>query len=79
MNQLFVKQDVPDDTRWKQILDFPNYWVSDRGHVFSMKRKTLMTISINSTGVEYVNMRGVGKVGGRSVGKLVRTYFGQDD
>jgi hypothetical protein len=44
---------VPWDSEWRQIPDFPMYWINQYGQFFNMKRKQLIKSHIQS-GYEYV-------------------------
>lgn len=78
-----VKQNgVPSDSRWKQIPEFPNYWVSQYGQVFNMKRHSLMSLHYNQHHVLSVRLYGTLNHTGsrgyfRSVAKLVQRLHGQ--
>lgn len=64
-----------DPTRWRQIEEFPNYWVSDTGKIFSMKNKRLKKL-INERGHIRVNLSKDAKHTRRSVEKLRKEAFG---
>lgn len=75
---------VPWDSRWKQIPGFPNYWVSNYGQVFNMKRRRLMALQSNQDGVITVNLWGKlgsehAKTYNRGVDKMVRELFWEDE
>jgi hypothetical protein len=74
---------VPLDSQWRQISGFPNYWISQYGQVFSMKRKSLISQYRNQHGVLSVRMYSALTYAGargysRSVPKLVLEEFNHE-
>jgi hypothetical protein len=67
---------VPQDSQWREIPNFPTYWVSQYGQVFSMRQQKLLTLYPNSNGYLTAYMFGANrKIAGRGVPKLVRLAF----
>lgn len=64
---------MTSDSRWKQIDEFPNYWVSNCGQVFNMKHARLSSQHWNGYAY-YVQLHKPGLVGNRAVVKLVAIY-----
>ena len=78
-----VQHGVPWDSRWRQITGFPNYWISQYGQVFNMKRLALVSLHYNQHGVLSVRMYAAlrhDKSRGyfRSVPKLVKETWNID-
>jgi len=61
-------------TRWKQIEGFPDYYVSDDGRVFSMKRMKVMNL-FEKHGQKYVKMTNNYQQYQRNVDNLRRAAF----
>lgn len=70
---------VPWDSRWKQIADFPSYWVSNHNQVFNMRRGEVLSTFVNQKGILCVRLyhqRFGGSHGTtRAVDKLRRIAF----
>ncbi len=64
---------------WRQITWFPNYWISDRGHVFNMRTKKLQKLFVTTKGVKVVRMRKDGRYYDRAIDKLRDEAFGEPD
>lgn len=66
------------DERWKQIDEFPTYWISNLGKIINLKRKRLVRHSWNGTNyyVSFTNRKGVEpRRGSRGVNTLMKKYF----
>lgn len=53
---LKAPQRVPEDSRWRPVKGFPNYWISQYGQIFNMKRLHLMARYHNTKGYLCVRM-----------------------
>jgi hypothetical protein len=73
------KAEVPEDSRWKQIPDFPTYWISNHGQVFNMHRGTLLNPYYNNHRVKCVGLYRNRRVLGRSLPKLMSIYWRETD
>lgn len=67
---------MTSDPRWKQIEDFPNYWVSDYGDVYSLRHRKYINQSWSGSSF-YIQLSHKGKHSNRSVSKLVITHHGE--
>lgn len=68
---------VPEDSKWKEIKDFPTYWVNQYGQVFSMRQRKLVPVNRNMKGYPSVRLFNYG-VHYRGVPKLVREAFSKE-
>jgi hypothetical protein len=73
-----IPQFVPWDSKWRQIPEFPSYWLSNRGQVFNMKRGHLIALYLNTNGIICVSLFNDKRRTSRSVPKLVREIFGAE-
>lgn len=62
------------DANWKQIAEFPNYWVSDDGRVVNLKTKRIIKIIVNGN-VHSALFYKDGKMHHRSIPKLQKEAF----
>jgi hypothetical protein len=60
---------------WRAIVNFPNYMVSDEGHVRSIKRRRLKALVKNKRGYVQVNLYRHGRVKNFLVHRLVAQAF----
>lgn len=67
-----------EEPKWKQILEFPNYWVSDGGRVINLKLRKIMATTLTG-GKEYVYLSKGGKQYQRNVVKLMNKYHGGEN
>lgn len=62
-------------TRWRKIMEFPSYSVSDDGQVRNDREARLMSISSNTRGIATVGLAKQGKTCCRSLSVLVAEAF----
>jgi hypothetical protein len=72
---MIEKLNVPWDSRWKEIPEFPTYWISQYGQVFSMRQRELINPYHNAAGYPSVKMYNLTGFY-RGVPKLVREIHG---
>lgn len=73
IRRCWLTSTVNEEPKWKQIEDFPDYWVSDTGKVFNLKRRYFMNTNINGN-FEYVSLTRDGKTSTFGIKKLVAKY-----
>lgn len=71
---------VPEDSQWREIPMFPNYYISQYGDVFNMKRGSMVSWHLNQHSVRSVRMYShlagtVSRGYMRSTAKLVREVW----
>jgi len=73
-----TKKEV-DASDWKKVKDFPNYKISEKGEVYSIRSKRLMTNTLKN-GYYYVKIYGNKKPFSKKVNVLVaQTYIKKED
>jgi hypothetical protein len=74
---------VPWDSRWRQIIGFSSYWISQYGQVFNMIRGELVRPYINNHGIKCVHMydtrTGHQRGTSRSLRKLVEKHWSDNE
>ena len=60
---------------WKPIKDFPSYYVSNRGRVYSAKSKKYLSPQVHKQGYLWVNIRNNGKTFHPMIHSLVAKSF----
>jgi hypothetical protein len=73
----FENNRVPEDSEWRQIAEFPDYWVSNYLDVINLKTGHLMATYKNQRGIVCARMFRAHKGYTRSVVKLRREAFGE--
>lgn len=63
-------------TAWKSIIGYPNYQISDTGHINSIKSNKLLAGAINSSGYMYVNLVHDKIKKTTAIHKIVMEHFG---
>lgn len=65
-----------DKERWRQMLDFPNYWLSDYGRVINLKTGQMISV-ITRNGGRYVKLYSAYKTTmvTRAINTLMRRIF----
>lgn len=66
---------MEQEPKWKQILEFPNYYVSDGGLVINLARRKIRA-TVFAYGAEHVRLWNGGVVKQIAIHKLVKQYHG---
>lgn len=71
--------DIPGE-RWQQIVDFPNYWISDHGRVYTRLQQGLRIPYYDEDGYVQITLYRIGEHGGSErksflIHRLVAQYF----
>ncbi|AXI08214.1 hypothetical protein CUC15_04205 [Oceanobacillus zhaokaii] len=75
METVVDREYVKESEEWKEIKDYPNYYVSKEGEVFSSKINRVINQSINASGYRTVNISFDGKRKRLLVHRLVAEAF----
>ena len=66
---------VPEDSTWKQLWEFPNYWINQYGQVFNMVSGIILREFSNRWYDTYVTLRRHNKAYSRKVVTLYRQAY----
>lgn len=52
---------VPEDSKWKPIPFFPDYWISSYSDIFNLRLGVIMAQTVSTNRMHYVQMSQYGK------------------